>query len=199
MLCRIIILIALPLLISCDFDTPGKSLFDIALDNQFSIHSTGCSFTSSELLFDSEKDILKNSCTERASHRLEAIIGEMSKKKLFLQRGHSFLDSANFARIGKYLSLSNRLPNHEELPPSYEYSNKKMFNGYSVIDQEVLFSDWHPNSACLIEVTDIYYSFDKSKAVLGLLNYCGVSEVYLIYYFVNIKGVWIVNFVEVGD
>jgi hypothetical protein len=199
MLYRIITLSTFYLLVSCESQVSSSDLFNIALDNQLSIHSVGCSFSSTELLLNSERDILNNSCAERASHRLEYITEEFVKKKLFLQRGHSFLDSVNFARINKYLSHSNGLPYYEKLSPSYEYSNKKILNGYSVVSEKELFRDWHPNSACLIEVTDVYYSSNRSKAVLGLLNYCGVSEVYTIYYFININGVWVINFVEIGD
>lgn len=182
---------------SCNNLSDKDSLLDIALDNQFSIHSSGCSFNTSELLFDTTKSVLNNSCSERAEHRLNSIIGEQIKKRIYLQGGDSFIDSLNVKGFKQY--LGENLLVVKELHESYLYSNSNMFKKVEVIERENLFMDWDFRHACLIEITDTYYSADKKKAALGLLNYCGHSEVYLIYYFINIKGTWLINFVEVGD
>lgn len=87
----------------------------------------------------------------------------------------------------------------KELDDSFVYPNRNMFREVEVIEADDLLRNWDIRHACLIEITDTYYSADKKKAALGLLNYCCHSEVYLIYYFINIKGTWLINFVEVGD
>jgi|SRR5690606_7977079 len=198
MLPKLIFFISLVLVVtSCTTKTKSSELINTALDNQFSISSKLCFFNTSELLFDTSKSVIENSCTQRARHRLHSIIGEQINKRIYLQRGHSFIDSLNLIGLNKY--LGDGFYKIKELGNSYLYPNRNMFEGMEVIDKEELFRDWDIRHACLIEITDTYYSADKKKAALGLLNYCGHSEVYLIYYFINIKGTWLINFVEVGD
>ncbi len=197
MLQKLIVLILFVLLFfSCKKDNNEKVLVNLALDYNFGFNTRTCEFNVSErhtIDFNFEN----NSCLEQAEHKVNVIIGEQIKKRIYLQRGHSFMNGVNTTWLKQYLGKG--FFKVTELNSSYLYSNRNMFQGVEIIEKEKLFMDWDIQHACLIEITDTYYSADKNKAVLGLLNYCGHSEIYLIYYFINIKGTWLINFVEVGD
>lgn len=197
MLHKLIILTIIALSAQSCKSVSHQDLLDKSLDNTFSLTGTWCSINTSYLLMDSTKSILNNPCIERANHRLKDLIEEYAKKELILQRGSSFMDSFIMSHIELY--LGNKGITSDGLSSNYKYSNRNMFEDYYIVSQESLYMDWDTRYVCLIEVTDIYYSSNKKKAALGLLNYCGHSEIYMIYYFINIKGTWLIYFIENGD
>lgn len=197
MLHKLIILTIIALSAQSCKSVSHQDLLDKSLDSTFSLTGTWCSINTSYLLMDSTKSILNNPCIERANHRLKDLIEEYAKKELILQRGSSFMDSFIMSHIELY--LGNKGITSDGLSSNYKYSNRNMFEDYYIVSQKSLYMDWDTRYVCLIEVTDIYYSSNKKKAALGLLNYCGHSEIYMIYYFINIKGTWLIYFIENGD
>lgn len=185
---KLIVLISALSLVACFNKSETEELLDFALDNQFYFRSRVCLFRTSELSLDSTKSILNNSCTSWSEHHYRKIILESIQKKLILKKGGTFMDSISIANIRMY--LSDDYSTFESLSYSYKYSNRNMFSGYKIITDEVSFEDETKANLCLIEISEVYYSSDKRRAVLGLINHCVHHEVYFIYYFKKVQSKW---------
>lgn len=199
MLCKlnVFFIILILLLSSCKNKSDEEHLVDLALDFNFHINAYICEFTRSERYSIENYNINMNSCYESAEYKINKIISNAVNKKTFILSGNSFVDSIVLSNIEDY--LGKNYITSASISVKFKYWNREMFTDFSVIEHKNLNKDWNPDNSCLIEVTDLYYSSDEKKAALGLLNYCGhPSKVYQLFYFINVKGTWLLNFIEVG-
>ncbi len=195
MLLRIVSIVLV--VISCsrkDMSPDVGTMTDLMLDHHFLVSSHICEFTTSELSI-GPSSILDNPCIRQGSQRTEVILSDLGHQFLSIRLGEFAVGGSKLDKLRIYLEVQH--PEHANPGRHYLYRSRGMFSNYSV---SAVGDHTHSSISgeCHVQISDAYYSEATGKAVIAMKS-CMSRDVMSTYYFRRIQGMWVINFVEVGD